>query len=71
MPLLVALAIAPCPTPVEAQLDGLYRWQVARQKLRGPIGITSQQGRFTDIVYPNPAGFRLSSYLDELLAAKR
>ena len=156
MPLLVALTIAPCPTPVKAQLDGLYRWQVARQKLRGPIGITSQQGRFTDglfqklraayaldpasgrfvdfdlfsstqvstlgakvlgctalagggmealvavqaglphrpveapqqlryqlvrdpvgawtiadIVYPNPAGFRLSSYLDELLGAKR
>jgi hypothetical protein len=156
MPLLVALAIAPCPAPVKAQLDGLYRWQVARQKLRGPIGITSQQGRFSDglfqklraayaldpasgrfvdfdlfsntqvstmgakvlgcsalagggikalvavqaglphrpveapqqlrfqlvrdpagtwtivdIVYPNPAGFRLSSYLDELLGAKR
>jgi len=156
MPLVVALAIAPCPTPVKAQLDGLYRWQVARQKLRGPIGITSQQGRFTsglfqklisayglepasgrfvdfdlfsntqvstlgakvlgcsalagggmealvavqaglphrpleapqqlrfqlvrdpagawtiaDIVYPNPAGFRLSSYLAELLGSKR
>ena len=54
-----------------AQLDGLYRWQVARHKLGGPIGITNQQGRFTDIGYPNPAGFRFSSYLDELLAAKR
>ena len=54
-----------------ARLDGLYRWQVDRHKLRGPIGITNQQGRFADIVYPNPAGFRLSSYLDELLAAKR
>jgi len=71
MPPLVALAIAPCPAPVTAQLDGLYRWQVARHKLGGPIGITNQKGRFTDIVYPNPAGFRLSSYLDELLAAKR
>ena len=54
-----------------AQLDGLYRWLVARHKLRDPIGITNQQGRFTDIVYPNQAGFRLSSYLDELLAPKR
>jgi hypothetical protein len=156
MPLVVALAIAPCLAPVTVQLDRLYRWQVARQKLRGPIGITSQKGRFTDglfqqlraayaldpasgrfvdfdlfsntqvstmvakvlgcsalagvgmealvavqaglphrpveapqqlryqlvrdpagawtiadIVYPNPAGFRLSSYLDELLGAKR
>lgn len=71
MPLLVALATAPCPAPVTAQLDGLYRWQVARHKLRGPIGITNQQGRFTDIGYPNPAGFRFSSYLAELLAAKR
>ena len=156
MSLLVALAIAPCPSPVKAQLDGLYRWQVARQNLRGPIGIRSQKGRFTDglfqklkrayaldpasgrfvdfdlfsntqvstlgakvlgcsaliggrmealvavqaalsnrpveapqqlryqlvrdaagawkiadIVYPNPAGFRLSSYLAELLSTKR
>ena len=48
MPLLVALAIALSPTPMTAQLDELYRWQVARQKLRGPIGITGQQGRFSD-----------------------
>ena len=54
-----------------AELDGLYRLQVARHKLGGPIGITNQQGRFADIVYPNPAGFRFSSYLAELLAAKR
>ena len=71
MPLVVALAIAPCLAPVTVQLDRLYRWQVARQKLRGPIGITSQQGRFTEIVYPNPVGFRLSSYLDELLGPQR
>lgn len=48
MPLLVALAIAPCPTPLKDQLDGLYRWQVAQQERRAPIAITSQQGRFTD-----------------------
>ena len=48
MPLLMVVAIAPCPTPVKAQLDGLYRWQVARQELPGPIAIKSQQGRFTD-----------------------
>jgi hypothetical protein len=51
MPLLVAVTIAPCPAPVKAQLDGLYRWQVARQELRGPIEITSQKGRFTDGLY--------------------
>ena len=33
---------------MKAQLDGPYRWQVARQELRGPIGITGQQGRFSD-----------------------
>ena len=51
MPLLVAVAITPCPAPVKAQLDGLYRWQVASQELRGPIELTSQQSRFTDGLY--------------------
>ena len=51
MPLLLVAAIAPCPAPVKAQLDGLYRWQVARQELRGPLEIASQKGRFTDKLY--------------------
>jgi hypothetical protein len=51
MPLLLAAAIAPCPAPVKAQLDGLYLWQVARQELRGPLEIASQKGRFTDGLY--------------------
>jgi hypothetical protein len=51
MPLLAAAAIAPCPAPVKAQLDGLYRWQVARQELRGPIELKSQQSRFTPGLY--------------------
>ena len=51
MPLLLAVAIAPCPVPVKVQLDGLYRWQVARQELRGPLEIASQKGRFTDELY--------------------
>jgi hypothetical protein len=51
MPMLVAVAIAPCPAPLKAQLDGLYRWQLAQQERRGPIEITSQQSRFTDGLY--------------------
>ncbi len=51
MPLLVAVALAPCPAGVKAQLDGLYRWQVARQDLSGPIEIRSQQSRFTPGLY--------------------
>jgi hypothetical protein len=51
MPLLLAAAIAPCPAPVKAQLDGLYRWHVAGQDLRGPIELKSQQSRFTDGLY--------------------
>lgn len=51
MPLLLAAAIAPCPAPVKAQLDGLYRWQVGGQELRGPLEIASQKGRFTDELY--------------------
>ena len=51
MPLLLVAAIAPCPAPVKAQLDGLYRWQVARQELRGPLEIASQKSRFTDELY--------------------
>ncbi|MCP9835497.1 MULTISPECIES: ABC transporter substrate-binding protein [unclassified Cyanobium] len=51
MPLLAAVALAPCPAPVKAQLDGLYRWHVAGQDLRGPIELKSQQSRFTDGLY--------------------
>ena len=51
MPLLLAAAIAPCPAPVKAQLDGLYRWQVAGQDLRRPLEMASQKGRFTDELY--------------------
>jgi len=51
MPLLLVAAIAPCPVPVKAQLDGLYRWQVARQELRGPLEIASQKALFTDELY--------------------
>jgi hypothetical protein len=51
MPLLAAAAIVPCPAPVKAQLDGLYRWQVGRQELRGPIELKSKQSRFTDGLY--------------------
>ncbi|MCP9786631.1 hypothetical protein KBZ04_10265 [Cyanobium sp. N5-Cardenillas] len=51
MPLWAAVALAPCPAPVKAQLDGLYRWHVAGQDLRGPIELRSQQSRFTDGLY--------------------
>jgi hypothetical protein len=51
MPLLAAVALTPCPAPVKAQLDGLYRWQVARQDLSGPIELKSQQSRFTPGLY--------------------
>jgi hypothetical protein len=51
MPLLVAVALTPCPTPVKAQLDGLYRWHVAGQERPGPTDITSQKSRFTDGLY--------------------
>ena len=51
MPLLLAGAIAPCPAPVKAQLDGLYRWHVAGQERTGPTEIKSQQGRFTPGLY--------------------
>jgi hypothetical protein len=51
MPLLAAVAIAPCPAPVKAQIDGLYRWQVARQDRSGAIEIKSQQSRFTPGLY--------------------
>ena len=51
MPLLAAVAIAPCPAAVKAQLDGLYRWHVAGQELRGPIELKSQKSRFTDGLY--------------------
>jgi len=51
MPLLAAVALTPCPAPVKAQLDGLYRWHVAGQDLSGPIELKSQQSRFTPGLY--------------------
>ncbi len=36
-----------CPPAVRAQMDGLYRWQLARQERSGPIAIASQRERFT------------------------
>jgi hypothetical protein len=51
MPLLLAGALAPCPAAVKARLDGLYRWQVARQERPGAIEIASQRSRFTDGLY--------------------
>ena len=43
------------------------RRQLRFQLVRDPAGACT----IADIVYPNPAGFGLSNYLDELLAAKR
>jgi hypothetical protein len=51
MPLLAAVALTPCPAPVKAQLDGLYRWHVAGQERPGPTDITGQQSRFTPRLY--------------------
>ncbi len=51
MPMVLAVALAPCPAGVKAQLDGLYRWQVARQDLPGPIELNSLQSRFTPGLY--------------------
>ncbi len=42
-----AAAPGPCPAALVAQIDGLYRWQVARQDVRGPIDLASQSARFT------------------------
>ena len=36
-----------CPAAVRAQIDGLYRWQLARQEHPGPIAMGSQRDRFT------------------------
>ena len=36
-----------CPPAVRAQMDGLYRWQLARQERSGSIAIASQRERFT------------------------
>lgn len=49
----IAAAAAPvaCPAPVTAQIDGLYRWQVARQNERGPIDLSSQRSRFMPGLY--------------------
>ncbi|MEB3352872.1 MAG: hypothetical protein VKM34_01360 [Cyanobacteriota bacterium] len=51
MPLLATVALTPCPAPVKAQLDGLYRWHVAGKDLSGPIELKSQQSRFTPGLY--------------------
>ena len=36
-----------CPAAVRAQVDQLYRWQLARQAQSGPMSIASQRERFT------------------------
>ena len=43
----VTAAPGPCPAALVAQIDGLYRWHVAQQDVRGPIDLTSQSARFT------------------------
>lgn len=51
----------PCPAAVTAQIDGLYRWQVARQDARGAVDLTSQRERFTPALYQQLVdAFRLS-----------
>jgi len=35
-----------CPAAVRAQVDALYRWQLARQERPGPMAIASQRERF-------------------------
>jgi hypothetical protein len=56
LPLLAATGLpagaapAPCPAPLVAQIDGLYRWQLARQDTRGPTDLSSQSGRFTPAI---------------------
>lgn len=53
LPLLAAIGLpagaapGPCPAPLVRQIDGLYRWHVARQDTPGPIDLSSQSGRFT------------------------
>lgn len=42
---------APCPPAAQALLDGLYRWQVARQNDTGPMVLISQRQRFTPELY--------------------
>lgn len=42
-----AAAPLPCPAPLVAQIDGLYRWQVAQRDVPGPIDLSSQSSRFT------------------------
>ena len=36
-----------CPAAVRAQVDQLYRWQLARQEQSGPVAMASQRERFT------------------------
>ncbi|WP_254967619.1 DUF3828 domain-containing protein [Cyanobium sp. CH-040] len=51
----------PCPAALTAQIDGLYRWQVARQDASGAIDLTSQRERFTPALYQQlDDAFRLS-----------
>ena len=56
----VVAAPRPCPAPLVAQIDGLYRWHVARQNAPGPIDLSSQSGRFTpSLARQLQAAFRL------------
>ncbi len=60
-----AAAPVPCPAPLVAQIDGLYRWQVARQDVPGPIDLSSQAGRFTPALARQlRAAFRLDPVAD-------
>lgn len=54
-----------CPAPLVAQLDGLYRWHVARQNVPGPPDLASQSGRFTPTLARQlVAAFRLDPVAD-------
>ncbi|MGC5197080.1 hypothetical protein [Aphanothece microscopica] len=51
---------APCPAAAVAQIDGLYRWHLARQHARGPVDLTSQSARFTpELLEQLQAAYRL------------
>jgi hypothetical protein len=55
LPVAPALAAVPpttgCPPEVVALIDGLYRWQLARQNQPGPMLLFSQRERFTPKLY--------------------
>ena len=50
-PALADAAALNCPAPVRAQIDGLYRWQLADQDRRPGLAIASQRQRFTPQLY--------------------